>query len=115
MNDKMPVSDKKIIEYDIGDNITSFYVVRKKYLREYTKGTFITFELGDASGRISAVLWSPDQFSLEELEEGMIVKIQGQVGEYNNKRQLNINRMNMKSKIYWLIRYKPKKNESHES
>jgi len=95
MNDQSSVSDKKIIEYDMGDSVASFFVVRKKYLREYAKGTFITFELGDSSGRIQAVLWEPDQFCLNELEEGMIVKIQGQVGEYNNKRQLTINRIRL--------------------
>ncbi|KAA3635037.1 MAG: HD domain-containing protein [Calditrichaeota bacterium] len=95
MADSSNISDKKIADYEIGDMITSFYSIRKKNIREYTKGQFVSLELGDYSGRINGVLWEPDQFALNELEEGMVVKVRGVIGEYNNKKQMTINRLRL--------------------
>ncbi|MBN1213343.1 MAG: HD domain-containing protein [candidate division Zixibacteria bacterium] len=86
---------KKIRDFVIKDRIDGFFAVRKKVVREYTKGQFISLELGDSSGRVGAVLWEPDQFALAELEEGMVVKIRGTVGEYNNKIQLTVEKMRL--------------------
>ena len=91
MGDQKNISDKKIADYVVGDMITSFFSIRKKTIREYAKGQFVSLELGDYSGRINGVVWDPDQFTLAELEEGMVVKIRGQIGEYNNKTQMTIN------------------------
>ena len=87
------MSDKKINEFTVDDKITSFFAVRKKSVREYTRGQYVSLELGDSSGRINGVIWEPDQFSLNELEEGMVVKARGVVSEYKNNRQLTINRI----------------------
>jgi len=86
---------KKIRDFVIKDRIDGFFAVRKKVVREYTKGQFVSLELGDSSGRINGVLWEPDQFALAELEEGMVVKIRGTVGEYNNKIQLTVEKMRL--------------------
>ncbi|UCE24471.1 MAG: HD domain-containing protein [Candidatus Zixiibacteriota bacterium] len=85
------MENKLIKDLVVDDRITSFFAVRKKNVREYTKGQFLSLELGDATGRISAVHWEPDQFCLTELAEGMVVKVRGVVGEYNNKKQIVIN------------------------
>lgn len=95
MADQKNIADKKIADYVVGDNITSYFSVRKKTVREYTKGQFISLELGDYSGRINGVIWEPDHFALTELAEGMVVKIRGQIGEYNNKIQMTINRIRL--------------------
>ncbi len=78
---------KKISEYVVDDKITAYFSVRKKDIREYYKGRFVSLELGDSSGRIPAVMWEPDQFALAELEPGMVVKLQGTVGEYQGRLQ----------------------------
>ena len=95
MADNKNTADKKISDYVVGDLITSYFSIRRKTIREYTKGQFVSLELGDYSGRINAVIWEPDHFTLTELEEGMVVKIRGQVGEYNNKKQMTINRIRL--------------------
>ena len=51
------MSDKKINEFTVDDKITSFFAVRKKNVREYFKGQFVSLELGDSSGRINGVIW----------------------------------------------------------
>ncbi len=89
------MENKQIKDFVVEDKITSFFAVRKKTIREYTKGQFVSIELGDATGRIGGVIWEPDQFCLTDLAEGMVVKIRGVVGEYNNKKQLTINRIRL--------------------
>lgn len=85
------MAEKQIKDFVVEDRVTSFFAVRKKTVREYTKGQFVSLELGDATGRINGVIWEPDQFALTDLAEGMVVKVRGVVGEYNNKLQLTIN------------------------
>ncbi len=86
------MSDKKIKDFAVGDNITSFFSVRKKEIKEYYKGQFVSLELGDNTGRIDGKIWEPDQFALTELCDGMVLKIKGSVTEYRNRQQLTINR-----------------------
>jgi 3'-5' exoribonuclease len=69
--------------------------VRKTSVREFTRGQFVSLEIGDHSGRIQAVWWEPDQFALTELAVGMVVKIGGVISEYNNRLQVNINRLRL--------------------
>jgi 3'-5' exoribonuclease len=38
-------------------------------------------------------MWEPDQFALDELAEGMVVKVRGVVGEYRGKTQLTVSRV----------------------
>ncbi|UCG62183.1 MAG: HD domain-containing protein [Candidatus Zixiibacteriota bacterium] len=89
------MENKQVKDLVVEDKITSFFAVRKKTVREYTKGQYLTLELGDATGRINAVMWEPDQFCLTELAEGMVVKVRGVVGEYNNRKQIVINLMRL--------------------
>ncbi|HPC11882.1 MAG TPA: OB-fold nucleic acid binding domain-containing protein [candidate division Zixibacteria bacterium] len=86
---------KRISEFAVDDTITAFFSVRKREVREFTRGKFLSLELGDASGRIPAVVWEPDQFALEELAEGMVVKAAGKVTEYNGRLQLTITRIRL--------------------
>lgn len=86
---------KRINEFMFNDRITGFFSVRKKTIRESSRGQFVTLEIGDCSGRIAAVIWSPDQFSLTELTAGIVVKVRGVVGEYNDKLQLVVNRIRL--------------------
>jgi len=85
--------DKRIAEFAPGDKITAFFAVRRAALKESYRGPFVSLELGDNTGRIAAVQWDTDQFSLTELEEGMVVKIRGTVGEYQNRPQLVVEKM----------------------
>lgn len=85
----------RIKDFSLEDKIESYFVVRKCDSREYARGVFVSLELGDSTGRINAVFWEPDQFALTELCEGMVVKVRGQVSEYNNKKQITINRIRL--------------------
>jgi len=89
------MSTGKIVDFVVDDKIEGFFAVRKKDVREYTRGRYVSMELGDSSGRIGAVMWEPDQFALEELSEGMTVKVRGVVGEYRNKLQFTVSRIRL--------------------
>jgi len=84
-----------IKDYTINETITDFLVVRRRDIREYNDKQFISFEFGDASGRIAGVWWEPERFALEDLEEGMVVKIRGDIQLYRGKNQLRVNRMRL--------------------
>lgn len=89
------ITDKKIIDFDVADVITSFFAVRKKEVKEYYKGQYVKLELGDSTGRMDAVSWEPDTFSLEELTAGMVVKAKCVVGEYRDKKQLTVEKIRL--------------------
>jgi 3'-5' exoribonuclease len=89
------MDSKKIVDFVKDDRIEGFFAVRRKEVRDYTRGQFVSLELGDSSGRVAAVMWEPDQFALQELEEGTVVKVRGAVTEYRNKLQLTVNRMRL--------------------
>ncbi|HOP07772.1 MAG TPA: OB-fold nucleic acid binding domain-containing protein [candidate division Zixibacteria bacterium] len=87
--------EKKIKEYSPDDHVTGYFAVRRKAVREYARGRFVTFELGDSSGRINAVMWEPDKTALEDAEEGMVVKARGTVGEYQGRPQLLLEKIRL--------------------
>lgn len=87
------MESKKIKEYVVDDRVEGFFAVRRRELREFQRGQFVSLELGDNTGRINGVLWDPDQFALTDLAEGMVVKVRGTVTEYNNKLQITITRI----------------------
>lgn len=89
------MENKKIKDFVLDDTVTSVFAVRKKEVREYTRGQFVTLELGDSTGRMAAVIWEPDHFCLTDLTEGMVVKVRGAVGEYNNRKQITVNRIRL--------------------
>ncbi len=86
---------KNISEYAVEDSVTGFFSVRKKEVRDYTRGQYVHLELGDSSGRIDGKIWEPDQFALNELGAGMVVKVRGMVTEYNGKKQITVERVRL--------------------
>lgn len=92
----MVVSEtKRISDYVVEDRIIGFFAVRRKSVREFARGRFVSLELGDYSGRVPAVWWDPDQFALSELEPGMVVKVRAVVTEYQGTLQLTVDRMRL--------------------
>jgi 3'-5' exoribonuclease len=79
-----------IKDFAQNDTVTAFLTIRKKEVREYNGNTYISFEFGDASGRIAGVWWEPEQSVLEELTEGDIVKVKGGIGLYRGRPQLRV-------------------------
>lgn len=79
-----------IREFVQNDTVTAYAAVRKKNIKEFNGNQFISFEFGDASGRIGGVLWEPDRTVLEEINEGDVVKVRGIISDYRGKPQLKV-------------------------
>jgi 3'-5' exoribonuclease len=78
----------------INDVITGFFIVRTAEQRTRRDGGgFLVLELGNAEGRIRATVWDDVAAISEIAVPGQLVKIQGKVGEYEDRRQLTIQRM----------------------
>jgi len=77
------------------DTVTVYVTVRRKQVKEYNGNTFISFEFGDASGRIAGVWWEPERAAIEDIEEGAIIKVKGVVSQYRNKPQLKVQRVRL--------------------
>jgi len=82
-----------IKDFVLNNTVTAFVAVRRKDVKEYNGNTFISFEFGDASGRIQGVWWEPERFAVEELATGDIVKVKGTVSEYRGKAQLKVGKL----------------------
>ncbi len=94
----MAMSSKRIKDFEVEDSITGFFAVRRKEVREFVRGQYVSMELGDCTGRIAAVMWEPDQFALTELETGLVVKAKGVITEYHNKKQFKVDRIRLAQK-----------------
>src|SRR4030042_520415 len=88
------ISMRPIRDLKPGDPVTSFYVVRKKELKTKHDGTpYILLELGDSSGRISAIFWEDARAVYEMLPVGQVVKIRGTVTTYNDGQQITLEKI----------------------
>jgi 3'-5' exoribonuclease len=82
-----------IKDFTQNEVVTAFLAIRRKEVKEYNGNVFISFEFGDASGRIAGVWWEPDRAACEESDEGAVVKVKGTVGVYRNRLQLKVMKM----------------------
>ena len=73
-----------------GEEVSGFFAVRKKELKEYDSRFFLKLELGDASGRLDAVLWEDAATTNHQLEVGSVVKVKGTVTTYREDLQINV-------------------------
>jgi len=76
-----------------GLELTEFFVLRKKELKEYDGQRFLKLELGDKSGRINAVLWDNIDQAYENAEVGEMVKVKGWVTTYKETPQLKVDKI----------------------
>jgi len=84
-----------IKDFVLNETVTDFLVVRRKDVKEYNDKKFLSLEFGDSGGRIPGVWWEPERFGLDDLEEGMVVKVMGNVQRYREKNQLQVQRMRL--------------------
>jgi len=89
------MDSKRIKQFQSGDRIVAFFVIRKKELRtKKSDGSpYLALELGDSSGRISAVLWEHVAQYSDDFHVGDIVKAQGTIIDYNQGLSFHIDRI----------------------
>lgn len=84
--ERIPVKDLVV-----GARITQFYKVVKLNKRAKKNGeSFLTLVLMDKTGKIEAKIWNNVESYLKFIKPGEIYKMQGQVNEYMNKKEIKI-------------------------
>lgn len=77
-----------------GEQITTYYIIRKIDMKTRKDGVpYLHMEFGDATGRITAMVWNDAQEIFGQIKVGQIAKIMGHVNEYRNTRQINIEKI----------------------
>ena len=76
----------------LGKDVIDTYAVRKIELKTVAVDgkQFCSLELGDATGRIDAVLWDKADAVFKEITAGDVVKIKGLAGKYRDNPQVKI-------------------------
>lgn len=84
-----------IKDLTVGAKVLSFFVLRKKELktRRDSDETYLSVELGDASGRISGTLWEEVEERFEALEPGDVVKVKGKVINFKERPHVTIEKI----------------------
>jgi 3'-5' exoribonuclease len=77
----------------VGDRVERIMVVAKKVRRDFTGGKFLLFQFSDMEGILKGVLWEPT----DDIERGIavddVVKVSGEVQEYQGSLQIRISRL----------------------
>jgi len=78
-----------------GDNILSYYVLRKKEMRTTRESDefYASLELGDASGRINGSLWTDAKKAYETINVGDVLKVKAKVIDYKNRKHLHVQKL----------------------
>ena len=80
-----------ISDLNAEQNITSFFLVCEKELRNTREGRpYLRLELGDRSGTIEARMWDQFETAVKDIHREDFVKIQGRVEIYRNRPQLSV-------------------------
>jgi 3'-5' exoribonuclease len=83
---------------DLAENerFIGYYILSRKQLepfRDPTRGHYLSLMLSDRSGQVGARVWEGAEEVSEDVLEGDVVKIDGEVESYNKRLQVRINRI----------------------
>ena len=77
----------------VGDKVERIMVIAKKVRRDFTGGKFLLFQFSDMEGILKGVLWEPT----DDIERGIavddVVRVSGEIQEYQGALQLRILRI----------------------
>jgi 3'-5' exoribonuclease len=85
---------KQIDELLLGETFTSFFILQRKDIRRTHSGVpYLAMDFGDATGQIEARLWDEAEKTAGAIEVGQVVKVQGTVEEYKEKKQIKVEKI----------------------
>ena len=85
--------DIKDLHVLVGKDLTGYYLVAEKELREGKQGNYLRMKLQDKSGSISANIWNNADQEAQGFDEGDIIKIKANVISYKGQVQLTITKV----------------------
>jgi len=90
-------TNKTIAELRPGEKADGFYLIKYYEVKKTTNGKqYIDIDLVDKTGEINAKVWDYSYEAEKLIEENPIVKIRGEVLEWNGVRQLKVNKTKRK-------------------
>ncbi|RWZ55233.1 3'-5' exoribonuclease YhaM [Halobacillus fulvus] len=82
---------KGIANYSIGDTFDYFLLIKSATKGVASNGKpFLSLMLKDKTGEIDAKLWEASPEDVQVFQQGELVKVSGEVGQFRNKPQLKI-------------------------
>lgn len=81
------------LQDQVGKELTAYYLVAEKEIREGKNGLFMRLRLQDRTGALTGYVWKDFQKADEEFSEGDVIKIRGMVQSYKGQIQLNISQL----------------------
>lgn len=89
------MEQKLITDLVPGDAILSFYIVRKKELKEKKSSNeiYLSFDFGDRSGRIRGSLWKDVKETNKNIHVGDIIKVKGKVITFLDYHHITIDQI----------------------
>lgn len=87
--------EKNIFVKDLvaGQSVAEVFCLGGARLGQAKNGPFWTLVLEDVTGQIEAKIWSPAASLYADLAPGQFVRVEGQVGAYRDRPQVNIERL----------------------
>ncbi len=85
-----------IRELQEGERFIGYYVLRNKQLepfRDPSRGYFLTLILSDRTGQLMGRVWEGAEEANEELQQGDVVKLDGEVETYLDRMQIRVHRV----------------------
>ncbi|MEA3345593.1 MAG: OB-fold nucleic acid binding domain-containing protein, partial [Chloroflexota bacterium] len=95
---RVQVKEQFVRDLSVDDQVVDFFLVKHKELewfRDRTRGQFLTLVLMDRTGEILARVWEQGPELAEVFDEGDVVKVQGEVEEYRDRRQIIVERLRL--------------------
>jgi len=90
----MSDSNKNISEFKAGEKADGFYLIKSFEVKKTTNGKqYIDIDLVDKTGEINAKIWEYSKETESIVAESAIVKVRGEVLEWNGTKQLKINKI----------------------
>lgn len=78
-----------------GQPVADIFLIGAARLGQAKNGPFWTLTLEDVTGQLEAKIWSPASQSYPDLRPGQFALVEGQVGTYRDRPQINIDRLRL--------------------
>ncbi len=90
----MTKANKNVSELKPGEKAEGFYLIKSFEVKKTTNGKqYIDIELVDKTGAINAKVWDYTKENEELIIDNSIVKVRGEVLEWNGSKQLKVNKI----------------------
>lgn len=85
------MNTRKIADFNVNDRIEGFYIIKEIEAKTASNGNlYLDIKLGDNTGDINAKFWDCKAEDMNIYSVNSIVKVRGEVNEWQGKKQLRI-------------------------